>query len=280
MEVRTVRLKICFQSRFIHHTPLSHFTVSDFGKQHAVTIPLHQRTEFGMLQFQTGVFIVQNRFYCKSLQLSVRPCRINSGKSGKLFSTVCLAIQCKQYTGSASFGQQFVDTGFIRHIVIFFLQFIHKSPRSFIHSMTTGLTTDYLVLHPLKRKDFLLFEYFHDMNALRSEERTGNLSGIQPEYNILKLHRHLQPTHPKRFLLIGKLLDASIERRHSSPFLCKSPVDRIHPGLHLTQGMTGNILGEIFKNMLHIYPARTPAGFHLVIILPCLLLCRLLICQV
>ena len=27
-------------------------------------------------------------------------------------------------------------------------------------------------------------------------------------------------------------------------------------------------------------PARTPAGFHLVIILPCLLLCRLLICQV
>ena len=121
MEVRTVRLKICFQSRFIHHTPLSHFTVSDFGKQHAVTMPLHQRTEFGMLQFQTGVFIVQNRFYCKSLQLSARPCRINSGKSGKLFSTVCLAIQCKQYTGSASFGQQFVvaapgpDFGIRRH---------------------------------------------------------------------------------------------------------------------------------------------------------------------
>ena len=35
-----------------------------------------------------------------------------------------------------------------------------------------------------------------------------------------------------------------------------------------------------YLNMLHIYPARTPAGFHLVIILPCLLLCRLLICQV
>ena len=43
-------------------------------------------------------------------------------------------------------------------------------------------------------------------------------------------------------------------RDSSSPFLCKSPVDRIHPGLHLTQGMTGNILGKIFKNMLHIYP--------------------------
>ena len=53
----------------------------------------------------------------------------------------------------------------------------------------------------------------------------------------------------------------------------------IAAGIAVGLGMTGNILGEIFKNMLHIYPARTPAGFHLVIILPCLLLCRLLICQ-
>ena len=44
--------------------------------------------------------------------------------------------------------------------------------------------------------------------------------------------------------------------------------------------MTGNILGQILKNMFHTYPACTPTGFHLVIILPCYLLCRLLIRQV
>ena len=47
----------------------------------------------------------------------------------------------------------------------------------------------------------------------------------------------------------------------------------IAAGIAVGLGMTGNILGEIFKNMLHIYPARTPAGFQLLIILPSLLLC-------
>ena len=54
----------------------------------------------------------------------------------------------------------------------------------------------------------------------------------------------------------------------------------IAAGIAVGLGMTGNILGEIFKNMLHIYPTCTPVGFHLVIVLPCRLLCRLLICQV
>ena len=38
-------------------------------------------------------------------------------------------------------------------------------------------------------------------------------------------------------------------------FLCKSPVDRIHPGLHLTQGMTGNILAPIVFLLLFNIPS-------------------------